>query len=229
MKVTLLNHTQNPEDTAAQAARLCYSSSDIKGIVKKYDKKSNESLINKILGSGHHSVLEHVSFTFGIEGISRVTSHQLVRHRIASYSQQSQRYVPFEGKLDCIVPDTINDNKEALKKYKQAFSDAHAAYKDLINMGVPQEDARYILPNGAETKIIVTMNARALLHFFELRCCTRAQKEIRDMAKKMLKLVKKKSPTIFQNAGPKCLTSPCPEGKMSCGKITEIRKEYSQL
>jgi thymidylate synthase (FAD) len=229
LKVTLLNHTKDPEDTAAAAARLCYSPSDIKDIVKKYDKESNISLIRKILASGHHSVLEHVSFTFGIEGISRVTTHQLVRHRIASYSQQSQRYVAFKDKLDCIVPDTIKNDKKAYKKYMKAFSDAHERYKELIDMGIPQEDARYILPNGAETKIVVTMNARALLHFFELRCCLRAQKEICDMAKNMLILVKKKSPVIFKDAGPRCITGTCPEGKMTCGKKNEVKKEFSKL
>jgi thymidylate synthase (FAD) len=229
LKVTLLNYTKNPEDTAAQAARLCYSPSDIKDIVKKYDKKDNIALIKKILASGHHSVLEHVSFTFGIDGISRVTTHQLVRHRIASYSQQSQRYVAFKDELDCIIPDTIKNDNAALKKYKAAFKKAHDDYKELLQMGIPQEDARYILPNGAETKIVVTMNARALLHFFELRCCLRAQKEIREMAKAMLVLVKPKSPTIFDDSGPRCVTGPCPEGKMTCGKAAEVRKEYKEL
>lgn len=229
MKVTLLNYTKNPEDTAAAAARLCYSPSDIKDIVKRYDKDSNISLIKKILASGHHSVLEHVSFTFGIESISRVTTHQLVRHRLASYSQQSQRYVLFKDKLDCIIPDTIKNNKAALKKYKKIFNDSYESYKELVDMGIPQEDARYILPNGAETKIIVTMNARELMHFFNLRCCERAQKEIRDMAKKMLVLVKSKSPTIFKKSGPECVRTSCPEGKMTCGKASEVKKEFSRL
>jgi thymidylate synthase (FAD) len=229
LKVTLLNHTINPEDTAAAAARLCYSPSDIKDIIKKYDKDSNIALIKKILASGHHSVLEHVSFIFGIEGISRVTTHQLVRHRLASYSQQSQRYVLFKDKLDCIVPDTIKNDKTALRKYKKAFDESFAVYKELVDMGIPQEDARYILPNGAETKIIVTMNARALMHFFKLRCCERAQKEIRDMAKKMFVLVKSKSPTIFKKAGPECVRTSCQEGKMTCGKASEVKKEFNRL
>ncbi len=229
MKVTLLNYTRNPEDTAAQAARLCYSPSDIKDIVKKYDKESNIGLINKIMSSGHHSVLEHVSFTFGIEGISRVTTHQLVRHRIASFSQQSQRYVLFKDNLDCIIPDTIKNNPEASKKYQKAFNNAYTTYKELVDIGIPQEDARYILPNGAETKIVVTMNARALLHFFSLRCCLRAQKEIRDMAKTMLLLVKAKCPVIFADAGPECVSATCPEGKMTCGKAKEVKKEYKAL
>ncbi|MFC1854985.1 FAD-dependent thymidylate synthase [Thermodesulfobacteriota bacterium] len=229
MKVTLLNYTRNPEDTAAQAARLCYSPSDIQDIVKDYDKESNISLIKKILASGHHSVLEHVSFTFGIDGISRVTTHQLVRHRIASFSQQSQRYVTFDGELDFITPDTIKQNKATYEKYKETFIRAHSTYKELVEMGIPKEDARYILPNGAETKIVVTMNARALLHFFELRCCVRAQKEIRDMAKEMLILVKPLSPTIFNEAGPSCVGGPCPEGKMTCGNLKEVREEYHNL
>ena len=229
MKVTLLNYTKNPEDTAAAAARLCYSPSDIGDIVKRYDTDSNIALIEKIIGSGHHSVLEHISFTFGIEGISRVTTHQLVRHRIASYSQQSQRYVQYKDKLDCIIPETIENNQEALNRCNKAFDDAYATYRALIDLGIPQEDARYVLPNGAETKIIVTMNARALLHFFNLRCCLRAQKEIRDMAKEMLVLVKPKCPTIFHDAGPQCVKSACPEGKMTCGKAQEVRKEYREL
>lgn len=229
MKVTLLNYTQNPEDTAAAAARLCYSPSCIDDIVKKYDSESNIALINKILSSGHHSVIEHVSFTFGIEGISRVTTHQLVRHRVASFSQQSQRYVSFKEKLDCIIPDTIKENASAQKLYKKSFDAAYNDYKELVAMGIPQEDARYVLPNGAETKIIVTMNARELLHFFKLRCCLRAQKEIREMAKEMLKIAKSKSPTIFKDSGPECVRSSCPEGKMTCGNAVDIRKEYKEL
>ncbi len=229
MEVILLNYTKNPEDTAAAAARLCYSPSDIDDIIKKYDTASNTALIKMILASGHHSVIEHVSFTFGIQGISRVTTHQLVRHRVASYSQQSQRYVLFKDKLDCIVPDTIRDDEAALNKYMESFEYAYKVYKELVDMGIPQEDARYVLPNGAETKIIVTMNARELLHFFKLRCCRRAQKEIRDMAKEMLILAKQKSPTIFNDAGPECIRRACPEGKMNCGKAKEVKEEYKYL
>jgi len=178
---------------------------------------------------GHHSVLEHVSFTFAIEGISRVTTHQLVRHRIASFSQQSQRYVSHKEHFTSIVPDSITVNDEARRIF-DAMSDAvHKAYGQLIELGIPAEDARYILPNSTETKIIMTMNARELLHYFGLRCCQRAQWEIREMSIEMLRLVKRVAPVIFRSAGPGCAAGPCPEGQFCCGQTAEVREFFRKL
>lgn len=234
LKVILLKHTPNPEETVAMAARLCYSSIDIESLKEKIEAEKQNAFIEKLMKMGHMSPIEHASFTFAIEGISRACSHQLVRHRIASYSQQSQRYVSEEKGFDYIVPPTIKEDKELARYYKDFMAQAQKAYnyivKKLNERGIKGEsanqDARFVLPNAVETKIIVTMNARELLHFFRMRCCNRAQWEIRQLAEEMLKLVKKVSPEIFKNAGPACLSAPCPEGEYSCGKAKEVRRKY---
>lgn len=234
LKVILLKHTPNPEETVAMAAKLCYSPSGIESLKEKIQAKDQKAFVEKLMNMGHMSPIEHASFTFAIEGISRACSHQLVRHRLASYSQQSQRYVSEETGFDYVIPPTIKQDKE-LKKYFEAFiAEAQKAYNHIVERlnekGIKGEsanqDARFVLPNAAETKIMVTMNARELLHFFRQRCCNRAQWEIRQMADDMLKLVKKVSPVIFAKAGPGCLYAPCPEGEYSCGKIKEVRKKY---
>lgn len=229
MNVSLIEHTPNPERTVALAARLCYSPTSIDNLREKLAASDIESFLDKIMSLGHHSVLEHASFTFGIEGISRVTTHQLVRHRIASFSQQSQRYVSHTEEFTSIMPDTISNNLEARQIFAFMSETVHKAYAQLIEMGIPAEDARYILPNATETKIIMTMNARELLHFFALRCCQRAQWEIREMSVEMLRLVKKIAPVIFRQAGPGCVAGPCPEGKFCCGQTAEVREFYTNL
>ncbi len=227
--VTLIEHTPNPERTVALAARLCYSPSSINDLRDKLEASDIEAFLDKIMSLGHHSVLEHASFTFGIEGISRVTTHQLVRHRIASFSQQSQRYVSHKDNFASIMPDTIAENPGAKQIFTEMAESVHKAYAQLVELGIPAEDARYILPNATETKIIMTMNARELLHFFALRCCQRAQWEIHRMSDEMLRLVKKVAPVIFRAAGPGCVDGPCPEGKFCCGQTQEVREFYKNL
>jgi thymidylate synthase (FAD) len=229
MNVTLLEHTPNPERMVALAARLCYSPVSIGELRDKLESADIEKFLDKIMSLGHHSVLEHVSFTFAIEGISRVTTHQLVRHRIASFSQQSQRYVSHKEHFTSIVPDSIAGNGEALRIFDDMSDTVHRAYGRLIELGIPAEDARYILPNSTETKIIMTMNARELLHFFGLRCCERAQWEIRRMSIEMLRLVKRVAPVVFRVAGPGCVAGPCPEGQFCCGMTAEVREFFKQL
>ena len=229
MKVALLQYTPDPERTVALAARLCYSPADIDELKEKFSTADIRNFLEKIMSLGHQSVLEHASFTFGIEGISRVTSHQLVRHRIASFSQQSQRYVSHKERFAAVVPPTIAERPEVLARYEAQLAALHQAYADMVAAGIPAEDARYILPNATETKIMVTMNARALLNFLELRCCERAQWEIRAMAVEMLRLARGVAPIIFENAGPGCLTGPCPEGTMTCGRIVEIRERFRTM
>lgn len=230
MKVTLLQHTPDPERTVALAAKLCYSSSAIGELHDKLSSADVTEFLAKILSLGHQSVLEHVSFTFGIEGISRACSHQLVRHRLASYSQQSQRYVTFRGdEFPLVIPESISASGKRLKVFDRAVKAASKAYRELVDDGVPAEDARFVLPNAAETKIIVTMNARELLHFFELRCCERAQWEIRAMAIEMLRILKPAAPVIFSSAGPGCLLGPCPEGVMTCGMTKDVRQRFNNL
>ena len=230
MKVTLLQYTPDPERTVALAARLCYSSASIGELHERFSQADVTGFLEKIISLGHQSVIEHISFTFGIEGISRACSHQLVRHRLASYSQQSQRYVVFKGDdFPLIIPESISGSTLRMASFTRAMAAAAEAYRELVSDGVPAEDARFVLPNAAETKIIVTMNGRELLHFFELRCCERAQWEIRAMALQMLKLTKPLAPTIFKSAGPGCISGPCPEGQFCCGRTTEIRNIYNSI
>ena len=217
MKVQLINYTQNPEKTVAQSARLCYSSQTIQEIADHTGREKQKKLIEKIMRLGHYSVLEHTSFTFGIENISRVTSHQLVRHRIASFSQRSQRYVKIKPEQQMIIPAEIKNDPVLLPKFREIAHKGIDLYQEMISRGISAEDARYILPQATGTSIIFTANARELIHFFRLRCCNRAQWEIRQVAIEMLRMVKKIAPVIFKNAGPPCLVGPCPEGEMSCG------------
>ncbi|MBC7320657.1 FAD-dependent thymidylate synthase [bacterium] len=210
MNVKLLSYTPEPDRVVALSARLCYSKIDISKLAEKLTNEKIKELLDRLRRSGHLSPFEHASFTFGIEGISRVTSHQLVRHRIASYSQQSQRYVKMT-KADFVIPPSIMKNESALELLSNVNEFARSTYNKLIELGIPEEDARYVLPQGVTTKIIVTMNARELLHFFNLRCCLRAQWEIRIMANHMLEEVKKVAPIIFEKAGPFCFSGPCPE------------------
>lgn len=230
MKVSLLQHTPDPERSVALAAKLCYSPASIAELEERLSQSDIAVFLEKIMSLGHQSVLEHVSFTFGVDGISRACSHQLVRHRLASYSQQSQRYVTFkDDNFPLVVPGTIACSEKRSELFSKAVKAAAEAYKALVADGVPAEDARFVLPNASETKIIVTMNARELLHFFELRCCERAQWEIRALAIEMLRLVKPVAPVIFSSAGPACISGGCPEGSMTCGNIREVRERFSAL
>jgi len=234
LKVILLKHTPEPEAVVAMAARLCYSPSDIEALEDKVGKKDQRRFVERLVKMGHMSPVEHVSFTFAIEGISRACSHQLVRHRLASFSQQSQRYVSEAEGFDYVIPPAIKADPEARKAFVRAMRDAQKVYNDLREkldaLGVKGEaanqDARFVLPNAAETKIMATMNARELLHFFRVRCCNRAQWEIRAMAELMLTRAKKAAPVIFEKAGPGCLYASCPEGEYTCGKIKDVRKRY---
>lgn len=228
MRVQLLTHTPDPEQVAAAAARLCYSDASIAQLLERAPEQA-PALLRKIVDMGHLSVLEHAGFTFGIEGISRACSHQLVRHRIASYSQQSQRYVSHEARFEAVTPASVAAVPELATRFEQHLNATHALYRELIAAGIPAEDARFVLPNAAATKLVMTMNARELHHFFALRCCRRAQWEIRAMAKEMLRLVRQAAPLLFADAGPGCLRGACPEGKMTCGEAAEVRKEYKEL
>lgn len=230
MNITLLQHTPDPELTVALAARLCYSPVGINELKKRLSVADVSTFLEKIMSLGHQSVLEHISFTFGVDGISRACSHQLVRHRLASYSQQSQRYVEFNcDDFPSVMPDSIACSEHRKSVFDHAMRIAADAYQSLVNDGVPAEDARFVLPNAAETKIMVTMNARELLHFFELRCCERAQWEIRAMAIEMLRLVKPLAPVIFRDAGPGCVAGACPEGAMTCGKAATVRTFFKEM
>ncbi|MEE9356208.1 MAG: FAD-dependent thymidylate synthase [Methylococcaceae bacterium] len=229
MSVKLLSHTPDAENIIAKAAKLCYSDSTISELIERVNSQETGAFIEKLIGMGHDSPLEHVSFNFGVEGISRVTSHQLVRHRIASYSQQSQRYVKLNKTFDYIIPESIQGNRPAFEEYTRLMEVVHKIYVALLDVDIPAEDARYILPNATETKIFITMNARTLLHFFQKRCCNRAQWEIRQMALEMLIEVKKVAPLLFHDAGPQCVAGTCGEGKMSCFKMGEVRDKYEAL
>ncbi len=218
MNVELLYHTPDPERAIATAARLCYAPVGAAELMETMPEERVKSVLTTIMKSGHFSTLEHASYTFAIDGVSRALTHQLVRHRLASFNQQSQRYVKFANGLETIKPDTVAQNPEAEALFDEAIEFAKDAYVKLLDMGIPAEDARYLLPNAAETKIVVTMNVRELLHFFEVRCCNRAQWEIRDLAHKMLELARPTAPFVFADAGASCVRGVCTEGKMTCGE-----------
>lgn len=218
MNVELLYHTPDPERAIATAARLCYAPVGAVELMETMPEERVKSVLSTIMKSGHFSTLEHASYTFAIDGVSRALTHQLVRHRLASFNQQSQRYVKFTNGLETIKPASVAENPEANEIFEAAIDHAVSAYSRLLELGIPAEDARYLLPNAAETKIVVTMNVRELLHFFDLRCCNRAQWEIRDLALKMLELVKPTAPYVFADAGASCVRGACPEGKMTCGE-----------
>ena len=222
MKVKLIKYTPEPERAVAMSARLCYSAAGAEELEQSMSEAQVDKLIKKLSDMGHLSTYEHVSFTFAIEGISRVLTHQLVRHRIASDSQQSQRYVAEHG-FEYIVPPTIAAKPEAKAKYEALMRQVQESYDELLGLGVAKEDARYVLANATETKIVVTMNARSLLHFFEKRCCQRAQWEIRNLANAMLAQVQAVAPRLFVKAGSACVANGyCPEGEMSCGRLAGI-------
>lgn len=250
--VQLLSHTPDPERLIAAAARLCYSDSTVTQLMDHLDDEKVQNFIEHLAALGHESPMEHVTFTFAIEGVSRAFLAQITRHRIASYSVQSQRYVS-KADFPYITPPAIAEDPEVQKVYEQAMEQAGEAYQmlaaaleethtqRLMKEGKDEkkarreaskramEDARFVLPNACDTKMIVTMNVRSLLNFFRLRCCQRAQWEIHQVADQMLQQVKEVAPRLFQNAGPGCIVGPCPEGTMTCGKSKEVRETYRNL
>lgn len=250
--VTLLAYTPQPEKTVAAAAKLCYSQTGVTNILDGLTDEKVSSFTRMLADIGHESPIEHASFTFGIEGVSRSLLAQITRHRIASFSVQSQRYVK-EGNFDFVTPPEIADIPEAFEIFNKAMEEdqkhydeltallSEKHYKAFILEGDDEkearrkaekkaiEDARFVLPNACETKMVVTMNARSLMNFFHHRCCNRAQWEIREVATQMLKLVAQVAPDIFANAGPSCVAGACPEGKMSCKKAAEMREFFKNL
>ncbi len=265
LNVTLISHTPLPEKTIAAAAKLCYSPATIDNIMDDLTEDKTSYFVNMLADMGHESPMEHANFTFGIEGISRACSHQLVRHRIASFSQQSQRYVNGTS-FSYVVPPQIAKDENALSEYNKAIELQFKSYSDvrrvlLLNQikehlqvenveneeifindfkladkanfskfeKIANEDARFLLPNACETSLVMTMNVRSLFNFFAHRCCNRAQWEIRALALEMYKLCIKTAPNVFKNSGASCVNAPCPEGKMSCKKQTEVREYFKNL
>jgi thymidylate synthase (FAD) len=221
MQVDLLYHTPNPERAVATAARLCYAPVGASELMGSMSDEQVGKVLATIMRSGHFSALEHASYTFAVDGVSRALTHQLVRHRIASFNQQSQRYVTYSAEPETVLPQSIGSDPETLAAFNTAIDVAWATYAQLVEAGVPAEDARYVLPNACVAKIVVTMNIRELLHFFELRCCNRAQWEIQGLAQRMLELVEPTAPYVFMDAGAACRRGSCTEGKMTCGKPFE--------
>lgn len=203
MRVKLLSHTPNPSHICGSAAAVCTAS------------KNTERSLNSALDSGHTSVLEHVSFSFKIEGLSRAALAQITRHRLASFDVESQRYVKMEN-VKQVMPNTIASSEFA-EEAEKILNDSMDLYKRMIDAKIPAEDARYVTAQAVETNMILTMNARELRHFFSLRCCNRAQWEIRGIADAMLAICKKVAPELFYGAGPGCVSGNCPEA-CPCGK-----------
>ncbi|SET73179.1 thymidylate synthase (FAD) [Natronincola peptidivorans] len=279
LKLKLLAYTPNADAVVAKGGKLCYYPGGIEALEEGLTEEKIGRFVSMLAEMQHESPLEHAVFTFGIEGVSRSLTHQLVRHRLASYSQKSQRYVR-EGSFEYVIPQDIKNNYKAKKIFIEAMENAQTAYDNMTeellvekikafyackneriageeesieevlkrsNKEIIQhcrihfrkecssleklaiENARAVLPNACETKIIVTMNARILLHFFEKRCCNRAQEEIRNLGIEMLKLVKTVAPNIFKYAGPACTYESCPEGNMTCGEMKEVRERFKSM
>ncbi len=238
LRVVLLRCTENPEELVAMAAKLCYSAADIGELQQGVSARDQSAFVRKLIEMGHLSPVEHASFTFGIEGVSRSLLAQITRHRIASFSVKSQRYVGEGGAggvFNYIIPPRIAAlgesevrefarQMEQIQQWYDYWLDKLKDYGDSA-----KEDARFVLPNATETKLVVTMNARELMHFFSIRCCNRAQWEIRRLATEMLRLVRQVAPVLFREAGPRCLVGPCPEGPMSCGRQAEVREKFRRL
>ena len=230
MKVVLVRHTLSPEEVVALGARLCYSKARVDDLLTRVETKDQTDFVHKIMGMGHDSVLEHASFTFGIEGVSRTLLAQITRHRVASFSVQSQRYVSYEQGFGYIVPPKIEAlGEEAVREFEEQMDTMHRWYTEWQRkLGTGEggnEDARFVLPGACETRMMVTMNVRELRHFFSLRMCSRAQWEIRALANEMHRLCMEVAPALFENAGPGCLRGACPEGEKTCGKMLQIRQE----
>lgn len=252
MNVKLLAFTPDPERTVACAAKLCYAAADIDTVYQGLTEEKTAGFLDMLNDIGHESPIEHASFTFGVEGVSRSLLAQITRHRIASYSVQSQRYVK-ENHFEFVVPPEIEAVPEAREEFLAAMEEDARHYlrlteilqekhqKALLAQGIGEkeaarkaekkaiEDARFVLPNACATKLICTMNARELRNFFTHRCCNRAQWEIRALATEMLRLARQAAPHLFQTAGPPCLRGSCPEGKMSCGQTEQVRERFAQL
>ena len=252
MNVRLISHTNVPENLVSIAARLCYSADSIENVSKKITDENAGKFVENLLEFGHESPIEHVTFTFAIEGVSRALLAQITRHRIASFSVRSQRYVTEEN-FNFVIPPEIEKNEKARDIFLNFINESKNCYsklleilvedkkKTLLDDGVEEkvaekraikksaEDARFVLPNACSTQFIVTMNARSLLNFFRLRCCNRAQWEINELACSMLKLVYKVAPAIFKNAGPSCLNEGCREGKMSCKQMERVREKFKKI
>lgn len=253
MKVTLIAHTPEPEKIIAAAAKMCYSDSNAETLLNGLDEEKTSKFIDMLANLGHESPIEHITFTFGIEGVSRAFLAQITRHRIASFSVQSQRYVK-QDNFVFITPPAICEDKAASEVYQQSMQNAINDYRKLadilenkylnefISQGLPEkqaktkaekkaiEDARFVLPNACETKMVATFNARSLMNFFKLRCCNRAQWEIHAVADEMLKICSHIAPTLFKNAGPSCVScGSCSEGKMSCGMTKQVNDYYIKL
>ena len=253
LKVELIAHTPDPERVVAAAAKLCYSAVGVDRLMEDLTPEKSAKFLSMLSTMGHQSPIEHASFTFAIEGVSRSLLAQITRHRLASFSVQSQRYVRLDD-FHFVIPPEVEADPESKARFLDAMREEGDHYlrlaaalqekhkRELMAQGLDEktaeskaeklanEDARFVLPNACETKLVMTMNARSLYNFFAIRCCNRAQWEIRALAKEMYRLVYAVAPALFEKAGPSCAaTGKCPEGKMSCGRMNEVREEYRLL
>ena len=235
LKVILLRSTPDPDEVVALGARLCYAQADVDALRERVQARDQRGYVEGVMARGPLSVTEHANFTFAVEGVSRALLAQLTRHRIASFSVQSQRYVSMADGFDYVVPPSIAAlGEEERREFEGEMAQMHTWYlrwqEKLGGAGeAANQDARFVLPNACATRLVVTMNARELLHFFELRCCNRAQWEIREMAWQMLALCKEAAPALFAKAGPACLRGACSEGAHSCGKAEQVKERAQAL
>lgn len=235
LKVILLRATPDPDEIVALGARLCYARADVDALQERVQSADQRAYVGRVMERGHLSVAEHAVFTFAVEGVSRALLAQLTRHRIASFSVQSQRYVSLADGFDYVIPPSVEAlGEEEKREFAREMEQMHAWYlRWQARLGgageAANQDARFVLPNACATRLVLTMNARELMHFFELRCCGRAQWEIRELAWRMLALCRGAAPALFEQAGPACLRGPCPEGRNTCGGADAVRARSERL
>lgn len=229
LHVELLSYTPDPANLIGLAGRMCYSDAGIEGIKEKINREEQNGFIEKIIKLGSKSILDHINFTFAVEGISKRLSRQLATYKLTSLSQKPEKYIKADNGFKYIIPESLANKPEKLTLFTELMQDISDLFVKLVKKGVSEEDACYILPDACETKLILTMSAGELIPFFEVNCCNNAPWEIKSLADLMIQECIKTVPAIFKFTGPGCLFGPCPEGDETCGDEEEMRRKYHEL
>jgi len=214
VKVTLLEKSPSPTAMTATAARTCYSANSPDAIVERWRTKPDDMVktVDRVRAAGHHSTLEHNIYVFGVTGLSRAATHQLVRHRHLQFDQQSQRYLAFkEAQFPYVKPARVSSLPAVSAQFDNLMAEVGRVYRAMMDAGIPSEDARFVLPNATASQLVVSGNARAWYEFLTLRTCNMAQWEIREMSFQVLRILKREDPVLFKDAGATCVRGYCHE------------------
>jgi thymidylate synthase (FAD) len=228
VKVALLEKSPSPTAMTATAARTCYSANPPEAIVERWRNKPDDmrKTVDRVRAAGHHSTLEHNIYVFGVTGLSRAATHQLVRHRHLQFDQQSQRYLAFKNaEFPYVKPKKIASLPDVSARFDRLMADVGQIYQAMLDAGIPGEDARFILPNATASQLVVSGNARAWYEFLTLRTCNMAQWEIREMSFQVLRILKREDPDLFKDAGATCVRGYChePDGP-NCPRYIAVAK-----